>query len=408
MKHILEKFTKISFISLATLPLIKPNHNSILIILCTILTLYYFFKSLNKPSFKIKNLGYCLPFFLFLLYEILANSYNTKLILLNLPFLIFPLLFYYRPRFIDYKVRNISLVVFQVSVVLQAFIFLLTFLHGNTFTKLFFISKENIPFFREYVTNNYLFEIHPTYFSAFLLVSITISLFRFKKSKIAYTLNVFISIFFLVLFSSRIILLLLLLTLVSFVCYQIFLRSFKNKIILTIGIVMLVLSCTTIKSTFILKRFQEVRLEINKPIVGKHYNSTNTRVAIYRCDLILANSIPFWGYGSQLQEQLNTCFANTNESDFYKISVFNTHNYYFNMLLYGGLLFLLAFLFYLYFICKNLRHSLLGLSIFLQFLFINLTENYLSRHYGIVLFCYFTCLFIFFKNEKTNAATKHL
>jgi hypothetical protein len=48
----------------------------------------------------------------------------------------------------------------------------------------------------------------------------------------------------------------------------------------------------------------------------------------------------------------------------------------------------------------------LAVFLFFQFLSINLTENYLSRHYGLVLFCYFTSLFMFFKKERINARVK--
>jgi O-antigen ligase len=108
----------------------------------------------------------------------------------------------------------------------------------------------------------------------------------------------------------------------------------------------------------------------------------------------------------QLQQKLNQCFAENNNSDFYKISVFNTHNYYFHLMLYGGILFLLLFLLYVYFVFKNIKYNVLGVFLFFQFLSINLTENYLSRHYGLVLFCYFTSLFMFFKKERINARVR--
>ena len=147
------------------------------------------------------------------------------------------------------------------------------------------------------------------------------------------------------------------------------------------------------------ERFGEIRTEINKPIVGNYYNSTNTRMAIIRCSIILLKEVPFFGFGDKLQQKLNDCYALTNDSEFYKISTFNTHNYYFNLILYGGWLFLVAFLIYIVFLFKKLKYSALALFLLMQFLLINLTENYFSRHYGVVLFTYFTTLFIFI-NEK--------
>ncbi|WP_405611696.1 O-antigen ligase family protein [Polaribacter sp. Asnod1-A03] len=274
--------------------------------------------------------------------------------------------------------------------------------------KLFYISKENIPFFREYVSNNYFFEIHPTYFSSYILLSITISLFNLKKAKIFNFLNIIFSIFFLFLFSSRIVIILLLLTVLLFVFYSFSPKIKRGKLILIVSNLTILTVFCFLNNSFVSKRFDEIKNEISKPIIGNRYNSTNTRVAIYKCDVLLTEKVPFWGYGSNLQEELNNCFAENNDSDFYKISTFNTHNYYFNLILYGGVLFLLIFLLYLYIVFKSIRYNLLGLFIFFQILFINLTENYLSRHYGLVLFCYFTSLFIFCKKERINATIRHI
>jgi O-antigen ligase len=406
MNKILENSTKIAFISLATLPLLKANYNSMLIILCALLTILYFFKNKIKQKFEFKSLVYSLPFFLYLFYELFSKSYNLSIILLNLPFLIFPLLFLYKPKFINNEIKERSFVVFQLSVVIQTILFLITFLRMNNLNKLFAISKENIPFFREYVTNNYLFEIHPTYFSSYLLLGITISLFKFNKSKILHSLNTLFSIFFLFLFSSRIIILLLFVTIFAFLAHYLFLKRTKKKYIILAGLLSVLLFTIVLNTDFVSKRFKEIKTEINKPIIGKYYNSTNTRIAIYKCDIFLAKNLPFWGYGMQLQQKLNQCFAENNNSDFYKISVFNTHNYYFHLMLYGGILFLLLFLLYVYFVFKNIKYNVLGVFLFFQFLSINLTENYLSRHYGLVLFCYFTSLFMFFKKERINARVR--
>jgi O-antigen ligase len=406
MNKILENSTKIAFISLATLPLLKANYNSMLIILCALLTILYFFKNKIKQKFEFKSLVYSLPFFLYLFYELFSKSHNLSIILLNLPFLIFPLLFLYKPKFINNEIKERSFVVFQLSVVIQTILFLITFLRMNNLNKLFAISKENIPFFREYVTNNYLFEIHPTYFSSYLLLGITISLFKFNKSKILHSLNTLFSIFFLFLFSSRIIILLLFVTIFAFLAHYLFLKRTKKKYIILAGLLSVLLFTIVLNTDFVSKRFKEIKTEINKPIIGKYYNSTNTRIAIYKCDIFLAKNLPFWGYGMQLQQKLNQCFAENNNSDFYKISVFNTHNYYFHLMLYGGILFLLLFLLYVYFVFKNIKYNVLGVFLFFQFLSINLTENYLSRHYGLVLFCYFTSLFMFFKKERINARVR--
>lgn len=400
----LEKFTKISFLALATLPFLKANYNSKVIILWAVVVLVSFFKIKRKHKFNINDMVYTLPFFMFFFYEIFSGSFNLSRIILVLPFLIFPTIFLLKPKFINEYIFNLSFLIFQISVLLQSFIYLFVFLKENSIFKLLDISSHNIPFFREYVTNNYLIELHPTYFSSFLLFSITISLFKFIKKRFFHFFNIISSLFFIVLFSSRIIILLLLLT---FVCYIIFIAS-KNrkKESLIIGVIVLTVFLFIANTKVVKDRFYEIKEQMNNPIVGSYYNSSNTRLAIYKCDYLLIKEVPFFGFGNNLQIKLNQCYADNNNSEFYQISVFNTHNYYFNLILYGGWFFLFLFLIYLFFIFERIKKNPLHLFVFIQFLLINLTENYLSRHYGIVLFCYFVVIFVTINKDEQNTRLK--
>ena len=402
----LVKFTKISFLALATMPFLKANYNSKVIILCAILVLISFFKIKNRHKVNIKDFVFTLPFFMFLFYEILSSNFNLDRVLLGLPFLIFPVIFLLRPKFIKEKIFNLTFLVFQIAVLLQSLIYLIVFLKENSIFRLFDISTHNIPFFRAYVTNNYLTELHPTYFSSFLLFSLTISLFKFNKIKPFQVFNIIFSFLFIILFSSRIIILLLLLT---FVFYIIFLAS-KNrkKQSLIISAITLVGFLFIANTKVVKERFYEIKEQMNKPIIGNYYNSSNTRLAIYKCDYLLVKELPFFGFGNNLQKKLNQCYADNNESNFYKVSVFNTHNYYLNLILYGGWFFFLFFAIYLFFIFKRIRKNPLHLFVFIQFLLINLTENYLSRHYGVVLFCYFTMLFITINKDEKDTRPKHV
>jgi len=394
----LEKFTKISFLALATLPFLKANYNSKVIILWAVVVLVSFFKINRKHKFNINDMVYTLPFFMFFFYEIFSGSFNLSRIILVLPFLIFSTIFLLKPKFINEYIFNLSFLIFQISVLLQSFIYLFVFLKENSIFKLLDISSHNIPFFREYVTNNYLIELHPTYFSSFLLFSITISLFKFIKKRFFHFFNIISSLFFIVLFSSRIIILLLLLT---FVCYIIFI-AYKNrkKESLIIGVIVLTVFLFIANTKVVKDRFYEIKEQMNNPIVGSYYNSSNTRLAIYKCDYLLIKEVPFFGFGNNLQIKLNQCYADNNNSEFYQISVFNTHNYYFNLILYGGWFFLFLFLIYLFFIFERIKKNPLHLFVFIQFLLINLTENYLSRHYGIVLFCYFVVIFVTINKDE--------
>ncbi|WP_367181491.1 O-antigen ligase family protein [uncultured Polaribacter sp.] len=403
--NILNKLIKLSFLSLAILPLLKENINSILIILCSVLIIIYQIKKPQKINFTKQTLILSLPFWMYLFYEVATLNVNLNFLLKQLPFLVFPILFLYKPPFIDKGIRDKSINVFQGSVFLQSLFYITYFLYFNSFRNIFKV-RNNIPFFREFVSENYFFEIHPTYFSSFLLISLTISLFNLIKNKNAFkvlnTLNILFTIFFIFLFSSKIIMLIVILTIILFLLISIKNKGIKFAKYSFLGFLILFSLLISPFKNVVGKRLSEIKTEYNKPIVGDYYNSINTRVAILKCAMILQKEMPFLGYGGVLQDKLNDCYSITNDSDFYKKHIFNTHNYYLNLLLYGGWLFLICFLLYLFYIVKKIKHSKIAIFIFFQFLIINLTENYFSRHYGIVLFTYLISMFIFIREEKIN------
>ena len=405
MNNTVIKITKLSFLSLALIPMLKPNFNSIAIIICAVLTIVNLFYSNVNRKFDKKYLVVTLPFWMFLFHEIFSFDLNFDRILRHLPFLFLPLIFIYRPIFINAKIKSKSILIFQVSVLLQCVIYTIDFLANNNFNKLFSVSNENIPFFREYTLANSYLEIHPTYFSAFLLLSITFSLFKLldkNQNKLRYILNSVISIFFLFLFSSKVVLVLLIITFLLFVILIATQKKPKHALLFIASTIAIASLLILPSKNILYKRFNEVRTEIKKPIVGDYYNSTNTRVAIIKCSLELIKEVPLLGYGDSLQSTLNTCYKENNNSDFYLKSTLNSHNYYFNLILYGGFLFLAFFIIYLFYLYKNLKHSLVAVFIISQMLMINLTENFLSRHYGIVIFVYFTSMFFFIKENNSE------
>jgi len=399
----LEKVTKLSFLGLALVPLLKENANSILIIICALLTLVCNIQTKEKIKLKPELWILTLPFWMFLLHELLSVDNNFSRVLIHLPFLIFPLLFAFKPSYINNNLKIKALFVFQISALLQCFIYIVVFLANNPISKFFYV-RNNIPFFREYVSENYLFEIHPTYFSSFLLVSFTVSLFSLIKYKkdIFAILNVLIMVFFIFLFSSRMIILTLLLSIIFAVLYLILQKGLKQSIFILLTSAVLLTVLIYPAKNIIGERFKEIKTEINKPIVGDYYNSTNTRRAILKCSFVVLKEAPFFGYGDKLQEKLNNCYKENNDSDFYLKHTFNTHNYYINLVTYGGWTFLLLFIVYLFYIYKKINYSALWLFLLIQFLIINLTENYFSRHYGIVLFTYLTSMLIFNEKRKTE------
>lgn len=402
----IEKLTKLSFISLGLIPLLKENVNSICIIICVVFTILSSIKEKEKKKISKEVLILTTPFWMFFLHEMFTLDFNFDRVLRYLPFLVFPLLFFYKPNYIDEKIKKSSVRVFQISTFLQSIFYLLFFLNSHSFNLLFQV-RNNIPVFREFVSENYFFEIHPTYFSSFLLVSFTFSVVALitkrKKIKGLDFLNTLICLFFIFLFSSKIIFLIVLLTVSTIIVAVILRKSFKQAMLFFVGAVLLIATLTYPLRNVIGDRFKELKTEINKPIVGDYYNSTNTRIAIIRCSLKLLDQVPFFGFGDHLQHNLNKCYKETNDSNFYLKQTFNTHNYYLNLILYGGYLFGALFILYLIFTFFRINYSLLTVVIFIQLILINFTENYFSRHYGIVLFTYLVSMFIFIKEKCLNS-----
>ena len=410
-KSALQQFTIYSYLTLAMFPLMKENINSMFIILCVGLTILNGFLNNQKLKINKKIILTTLIFWLFLFHEIISLDLNIGRILLHLPFLIFPLLFYNRPVFINDEIIKKSFLIFQLSLIIQSVIYFYTFLSKNSPSQIFDVSPENIPFFRNYIFHNAFIEIHPTYFSLFLLLSFTISAFSltFKRMNYQYALNVInlvLTIFLIFLFSSKSVILVLLGTIMSITLIRI--RAFKRK---RKGIIIIVVTTGIIIFSFlfqdiITKRFNEVKTDINKPVEGLYFNSTNIRVAILQCSLKLLKEVPSLGYGDSLQEKLNDCYEKSYKSSFYKRQTYNTHNYYLNIILYGGWVFFILFLVYIFNILLKIKYSMLALFIFIQIMIVNMTENVFSRHYGIIAFSYFISMFIFVESRMYSFKTK--
>ena len=405
--NILKIITTFSFIILAAFPIMKENINSIVIIFCALLTVID--RLLNKQHFKFDKtlLTLSFVFWMFFIHELISFDFSIKRILLYLPFLVFPLLFHFRPKYINYKIINKSIYVFQLSILVRCIYFLFVFLNENSIFQLFDVGNYNIPFFRHYVFHNASFQIHQTYFSIFLLISFNLSCFIInnngKKSKKLLSiqiLNGLFTAFFIFLFSSRMVMIILFLTIV-FLLFYFGRKQSKTRVIALVGS-FIILCCVGFYSfnDILTKRFNEICTEINNPVKGLNYNSTNVRVMFFTCSLELAKNLPFFGYGDSLQSDLNSCYGNNFDTDFYKKQDYNTHNYYFNLLLYGGWFFIILFLFYIFYVFIRIKHSTLAIVFLLQILMINLTENYFSRHFGIIPFTYFITIFIFFKKTK--------
>ena len=402
MDKIVSKITVVLYLALAIFPLLKANLNSGIIIFCSVFAIYDFVKNKKKVVFNFKIIVTTLMFWIFLFHEMITLEFNFSTILFHLPFLVLPLLFIFKPDYINKKTKKYSLLIFQSSVIIQIIIYLIVFLRKHSLSQIFNINNYNIPLFRTYVFENTQIDIHPTYFSAFLLSSFTISLFQGVKSKkkeclIFHLINILFTSFFIFVFISKIIIVLLTITIFVFIIIEF---KKKKKFIRTFSLIIILGGLSFFGFQNLLKkRFNEIRTEINRPLVGDYHNSINIRIAIIKCSLDLLKDLPFLGYGNNLQNELNNCYKKNNNSNFYLLAIYNTHNYYINLILYGGYFFFLIFVYYIFNLLFRQNYPLFIVIFILQILLINLTENFFSRQHGLVLFIYFISLFLIPNNK---------
>lgn len=389
------------FLLMALYPLMPENIGSMILILAVLIIGLDVVLEKRKLNWSWKQALYTLPFWLFLVYEIVVGPFDVTISLRFLPFLVIPLLFFCRKPIYPQRLKRYFILSFQVSVLILGIYYCTLFLWSNSFSQFTDVNSYNIPFFRDFVGRQAQIQIHPTYYSSFLLVSFTQSLVVLitvkHRSVPKLTLNLGNTIFtslLLLLFSSRIVELAWLLTL--FACgLKVIISNKKKAIWVVMTILILLGSLSVIFKGALISRFKEIQTEYNKPVKGDYHNSTNIRVAIMQCSFLLIQDLPINGYGNDVQKKLNNCFEDQYDSDFYKVRDYNSHNFYVYLMLFGGWGFFFLFSFYLGIVFIGIKHSFVAILVFVQLLIINLTENYFFRHYGIVTFNYFMMVYLF-------------
>jgi len=124
---------------------------------------------------------------------------------------------------------------------------------------------------------------------------------------------------------------------------------------------------------------------------GDMLSSTQVRMGVWQCTHQLISEHWLWGVGvGNTRPALDACFANYEQSEFFE-GEFNTHNQYAHLWLSGGLFSFLSFMaFCIWIIIHNLKTKNTNTVVFLLFFFaILLTENYLSRQFGMMLWSFF-------------------
>lgn len=256
--------------------------------------------------------------------------------------------------------------------------------------------------------------IHKTYFSLNLSFAIIIALYLFLKknnsfkSNIYWVLSCFIMALPILYFFSIINIIVLIIALGVLITLKI--KTKKLKFISLILYLGCLIFSTNLFFNYIKKNddilHKSVTSKLNFVLEGLNISETSkkhidTRALINDCSKNLFFKKPIFGYGLGEQHiHLSGCYAQ-NKKFFLVEMNYNTHNFYYFLLLSGGFFVFLPFIYMIYYLFK---HAFISknylLIIFLSLVFLNLfIENLLSRINGILFFSILLPLLLRFKEE---------
>lgn len=391
MKNICEKSFTFLIPLLFVFPAFKENISSMFFILLSINTILYSIITKSYKSFDKRIVVFTIPFWVLLFFCVVYfdSVKSLKPARQGLFFLLFPIIFSLIPKVYFSKEKIYSYItILRYSCLIIAFGFIVAFLYKYDFSD-FFVYKYDIPKFRDFVYNEItFFKIHPTYYTAVVILCTAFSFERVLKENKYYDLIyvlIFILITFLVLAKLNIIFLGILLALMLLFRSKF---NLKQKIgAVSAFIVLTFILIFTIPG--IKNRFAEMYNSYANPPKGLAYDSTNIRMSITKCSVEIAKENYLFGVGfDNLQDKLYECFKANYDSAFYENHRYLTHNYFAYIFLSTGIIGILCFLFYCCRVAievKKINRFLLYVVVINVF-FICLTEDYFYRHYGIFYF----------------------
>jgi len=401
--HISKSKLKILLLSLVLITLLlKENYNSLFIIIFFCYSIYEGIA--NKISLK-TNLKEYVPFllyFLLIFINLILSSESDgvgKYLQKNVPFLILPLAF----ALVSIQKREIKL----VYIIFVLWIVLLT-LYSHTSIIIQLVQDKEVFYnlFRKDYSYKSLAEtigLHPTYYSFFILIAVTICLNWLTKSSV-FSIKFFSIVaaviylsFFIIHLSSRTNILVLIFLLTTFFFIQI-----RKKYGLIKSMLFTILSALIIIT--VLYNVRATRYRFQQIFGLTFHNGTRHDDGLNKLKqfnaVFNANNNFIWGNG----------IANGNQSiynsyrdfglDSFSERKYNAHNQYLQIYVEAGLIGLIVLLFiffyYSYFFWK--KKNILGLIFLIVCFILFLTESYLQRHKGIVGFTFFMCIIINYCN----------
>lgn len=411
MKYNSEKAFPFLISTLFLFPLFKESILTILVSLLTLNTIIYSVQKKNYQLPKKEILILTLPFWITLIVSLFYFDGLKSLMPINnsLLFLILPLTFNYIPKenFTTDKINKYFIVLKNVCLLIVICYVVLFFYKYTIYD--FFIVPNQVSKFRNFIYNEIsFFKIHPAYFTTILIFITAFSLKKITKTKKWYEL-IYIIAFLLITFLliTKINVIFITLLFFVFVFFQIK-RYYLQKIILLFFMIGMI-SFLFKKTPGLNERFYEFSESLNKSPIKKSYNSTNIRVAIYKCDINLIKENFWLGVGfKNIKNEIESCLNSNYNSSFNLKHQYLSHNYYFYILISGGIFSLIFFLYYLFTVYKIVLKSNLFVfyTFFINILLMCMIEDFFYRVYGlfffnlIVLTYYKNNLFLINKNHK--------
>ena len=420
---------------LCMFPILPFGIMSASVILYVIVTVVLNYKNFPKrvSSFGLKHYFINTLFYLGVIISILYSldkRLGLKEIEKGLSIIILPfVIFYFAPILDKKKLKGLAFtfvttMFFFVVYIYNFFIYKLSSVKKFAFEGKGYLEKLYSVFVTPFssITNNAInvineppiFFFHKAYLSLFLILTI-VFVFYYLILKNKLVIYKFIGVILILFFSLVILhwfsipnLIMLIILIIVFINKLI--KKNNNKIYVALVVLVVSIGLYNLPSTQIViqnnqsiqRNIKGVKVFLNSPFHKKDKKQrSGSRAAINECSIELTKDSFLFGYGvGSVKQQLLDCYSrkNFNVGTLYKL---NSHNYYFHLLLTGGILVLLAFLFLL---GNNLVISIKNKDflycLFLLMLIINLlSENLLFRIHGVLFFSIFNSILYTF-NQK--------
>lgn len=403
-------------LAVALFPVLPMGVESVLMLSGFLFSLLYFIYEGKKFWHKQKTIqlilfSSLLLIFTFSLLYTQDIQKGIKFIIRLLPTILFPAIFLFNEK------KDITPDRFNTitSIYCGAILLIIIYLHIVLFDELYNYSV-NFWDFRQLIETKT--KVHGTYLGMWEGFAIILIVYKIKNeiSSKKRCLNIFLMFSILLYFfywqyviGSRMPFLATIL--VCFFCL------FKNiKQIVLAAVLLIALSVVLVsKMDRIGERFQKLKnYDFSFP-EGKYEdnypNISNEQIrnGIYFCSYQTLKQEPFLGYGvGDVDSKLQSCYDKTfTNTDTYKVTNYNSHNEYLNIILSSGIAGLILFLFSnFYFIKKAFKRKSNIYISFVAFVFLSFCfENILSRHDGVIFFSFFNSLLFFQYNTLDEKST---